>query len=69
VEKRDSRRQRSSRRNSVALDIAKAESGRETWRIVGNGKERTVTTSTTSAAVMDRAVLFFKPALKRLADK
>lgn len=42
---------------------------RETWKVSTKGQERTVVTSASSIAAMDKAVLFFAPALKRLADR
>ncbi len=44
-------------------------SGRESWKISHDGSVRTLVTSGTSAKTMDKAVVRYDRALKRLADR
>jgi hypothetical protein len=43
--------------------------GREFWRVAANGQIRTITTTASSTATMDEAVLIYDSALRRLADR
>ena len=43
--------------------------GRETWHIASKAGRRTVTTSASSAAVMDEAMVIYAKTIKRLADR
>ena len=52
----------------VSRSASKA-GGREVWRISQKGENRTVVTSGTSARALDKAMVRFDAALKRLADR
>jgi hypothetical protein len=43
--------------------------GREVWRVALEGKIKSITTSSSSAAAMDEAVIIYSDALQRLADR
>ena len=59
-----------SKRSSVVVSGGeKDRRGREVYRIISDGQVKTVVTSTSSLTVMDKALAFFAPALKRLADQ
>jgi hypothetical protein len=47
----------------------KTAGGREVWLLSGSGTVRNVTTSTSSAAIMDDAVRVYSKAMKRLAKR
>jgi hypothetical protein len=52
-----------------ARQARKTARGQEIWVISGDGGQKQIITTGTSAAVMDDAVLVYQDALKRLADR
>jgi hypothetical protein len=64
-------RQNSASRNSAQRVIGKTtRRDREAWRVVSNaGKIKTIVTSTSTASVMDQAMLIYDRALRRLANR
>lgn len=58
------------RYGSVRVEsFTKTARGDEVWRLFSNGKLFTLTTSATSAAIMDDALAIYGPALERLAKR
>ena len=53
----------------VTLTPNKTPSGQEIWHVQLEGRLSKLTTSSSSASVMDEAVKIYSPALKRLAKK
>jgi hypothetical protein len=54
----------------VSGDTARRHAGiSETWTFTKDGRIKTVTTTGTSASAMDEAVVIYKKALRRLADR
>jgi hypothetical protein len=49
--------------------VSKPGSRREVWRISDGGQIRNLTTTSSSAAIMDEAVKIYRPALERLAKR
>lgn len=43
--------------------------GRETWRVTLNGEIKSISTRSSSTAVMDEAMIVYANALRRLADR
>ena len=53
----------------VTATVERAGDGREVWRVAANGQYVTVATSRASTAVLDKAMVSYRRALKRLADR
>jgi hypothetical protein len=56
-------------RRSATVIVERRGGGREVWRVAANGQIRTVTASRASTAVMDKAMVSYRRALQRLADR
>jgi hypothetical protein len=57
------------REHTGGASLTKTENGREVWLFTVGGRLVNVTTSNSSAAIMDDALRIYSPALKRLAKK
>jgi hypothetical protein len=54
---------------TVTVTVEKRRGGREVFRVATGGDFRTLTTSRASIAAMDRAMVKYGRALRRLADR
>ena len=60
------------RRNPAVVLVeaeATAAKGRERWRVASNGKVRSITTRNASTTAMDQAMVIYRDALERLANR
>jgi hypothetical protein len=60
-------------RRNLAVVLVEAEStardGRERWRVASNGEIRSLTTRSSSTTAMDQAMVIYRDALERLANR
>jgi hypothetical protein len=56
-------------KGTVHVESVKTPDGREVWHIASGGGIVNITTSSTSATIMDDAMKIYAPALERLAKR
>jgi hypothetical protein len=58
-------------KNPAAVVVAETatKNGRERWRVTSNGETRSLTTRNSSTTAMDEAMVIYREALERLANR